>query len=256
MEHNAFIILGSSSGMPQAERASAGYALRIDEKISIIDCGGGVCSSFLRSGLDPLAVENIFISHTHPDHCCELPLMIQLVYLAGKQDKLDVYVPSEFVKPLETYLTAVYLIKEKLPFELNIIGYDENFTFSNSFHLRPIKNRHLQGYTDLIRTLNLPNRMQCFSFQITADKTSLFYSADIAGFDEVKDIIDNHDYVVIESTHINLDDFFAVAPTKNVGSFVISHLGTPDEIEVIRQYARKAGMDNLKIAEDGMVLPL
>lgn len=256
MHRNSFTILGSSSGVPQANRATAGYVLKVNDSLNLIDCGGGVCSSFLRCGFDPLAIERIFISHTHPDHVCELPLVIQMVYLAGQNDKLDVYIPSEFVKALKDYLTAVYLIEEKLPFAMNIIGYEDGFVFSEEFQLTAIGNRHLQGYADLIRELKLQNKMQCHSFEIEAADKSLLYSADIFSFDEVKNHLNGKDYVVLESTHIDLDEFFEFAQTTKVGQFVITHLGNDQEVAEIEQRAKKVGLDNLVTAVDRMELAL
>lgn len=251
-----FTILGSSSGMPQSNRASAGYVLKVNDRLNLIDCGGGICSSFVRQGFDPLAIERIFISHTHSDHVCELPLVIQMVYLAGQTDNLDIYVPSEFVKPLRNYLTAVYLIKEKLPFTVDIIEYEDGFSFSNEFKLTAIGNQHLRGYVDLIRELKLPNKMQCHSFLIEINGKTLFYSSDVFNFDDVKRHLDGKDYVVLELTHIDLDEFFEFTPTIKVGQYVITHLGTAEEVAEIEQYARKTGLVNMVTAVDGMELAL
>ncbi|TET96558.1 MAG: hypothetical protein E3J26_01040 [Candidatus Zixiibacteriota bacterium] len=256
MDRNSLTILGSSSGMPQADRATAGYVLNIQGRLSLIDCGGGVCSSFVRCGFDPLALERIFVSHTHSDHVCELPLVIQMVYLAGKKDELDIYVPSEFVGSLKTYLRAVYLIEEKLPFTMNVIGYEDGFTFSGDFRLTAIGNRHLQGHAELISELKLPNKMQCHSFAIEIGDKSLFYSSDVFSFDDVKNHLDGWDYVILESTHIDLEQFFDLAPAVNVGRYVITHLGTAEEVAGIEQRARKAGLENLVTAVDGMELVL
>jgi ribonuclease BN (tRNA processing enzyme) len=256
MPANSFTILGSSSGMPHPNRACSGYVLRINDRLSLIDCGGGVCSSFLRCGFDPLAIERILISHTHSDHVCELPLVIQMVYLAKRKEKFDVYIPSEFVQPMRAFLPAVYLIEKKLPFELNIIGYEAGEVFSGEFTLTAIANRHLKGYAQYIERLGLPNKMQCHSFLIEAGSRSLLYSSDISSLDDVKKQLDGKDYVILESTHIDLDEFFAFAQTISVGRYVITHLGTEDEVAEITRLAQKAGLNNLVTAVDGMELPL
>jgi len=254
--NNKFTILGSSSGVPQANRCTAGYVLQINRHLNLIDCGGGVCSSYLRRGLSPLDVDRIFISHTHPDHVCELPLFIQMIYLAGRSNRLSIYIPDEFVKPFKTHLSAVYLIPEKLPFELDIRGYENGFVFSEDFTLTAIANTHLKGYTDILGKLNLPNKMQSHCFQLEVGLKRLFYSADIGGFDDIKLHLDGNDFVVMETTHIDLDAFFEFAPTVNVGEFIITHLGSDDEVSTLIQRARKAGMDNLTAAVDGLELRL
>jgi len=252
----SFTIIGSSSGVPQARRACSGYVLDTSGSLSLFDSGGGVCSSYLTSGFDPLDLDRIFISHTHPDHCCELPLVIQMVYLAGRKEKLEIFVPEEFVEPFKAYLNAVYIIPEKLPFELRLIGYSDDFRFSNGFELEAIANTHLGGYAEYIKRLGLPNRMQSYSFQLSVGEKRLFFSGDIAGLSDVKDYLDNNDFVVIESTHIDLEEFFSFTSTAKVGQFILTHLGSTTEIEQTIWQAEKAGVTNIKVASDGMILEL
>lgn len=255
MAQNLFYILGSSSGLPQAGRATAGYLLKTGDSLSLIDCGGGVTGSFLKRGLNPLDVDRIFISHTHPDHVCELPLFLQLIYLRGREEPVDLYLPEEFVEPFKQYMKAVYLIVEKLPFKIRFHPVTDDFTFFNdSFQLTSHPNNHLLGNKDYIEKLNLPNKMQCFSYKIKVGEKKIFYSADIGTFDDIKDHLDGCEFVIIESTHINLDDFFSFVNTISVGQFIITHLGSEEEIAEISRQAEQAGMNNMMIAMDGMEL--
>jgi ribonuclease BN (tRNA processing enzyme) len=256
MPTNTFTILGSSSGMPQADRATAGYLLKTGESLSLIDCGGGIASSFLKRGFDPLMLDRIFISHTHPDHVCELPLVIQMVYLAGKTSKLDIYLPEEFVAPFAAFMPAVYLIREKLPFAIDLIGYRGGFVFDDAYRLTAIANNHLLGYADYVDKLGLPNRLQCHSFRIEVGEKSLFYSADIRDLDDIKPHLDGLDYAVIESTHIELEPFFEFAQQIKVGKYILTHLGGKDEVVKINEMARKYGLSNIVTAIDGLEINL
>ncbi len=244
-------ILGSSSGDPQPDRATSGYLLDINSDLTLIDCGGGVSSSFLRCGFDPLEVSRVFISHTHPDHCCELPLFIQMTYLHGRSVPLDIYLPEEFVEPFRSFLTAVYVIPEKLPFELNLHGYSDGFVYDDRFRMRAIGNSHLNGYADYIYRLGLPNRMQCHSMLVECDGRSLFYSADIGGFDDIKKYLEGMDIVLLELTHVDLDRFFEYAPHAKAGRWLVSHLGDADETDRLRQLSDKAGLDSFVLVHDG-----
>jgi len=253
---NSIIILGSSSGFPQAHRASSGYLLKIGERSTLLDCGGGVTSSFLRTGIDPLQVDRVFISHTHPDHVCELPLFIQLIYLQGRSTRLDVYVPAEFEKIFNEFLYALYLFKERLPFELKVIGYESGFEFNDGFVLKAFKTRHLQKYAEHIEKLKLPQKMQCQLFQINAAGKKILYSADIESFRDVQDYLDGCHLAIIESTHLDLQEFLQKASDFKVGKYVLSHLGSPPEVEEIRSAIKKSNIRNIELAEDGLELPL
>jgi len=256
MSENSLTILGSSSGYPQAGRNSSGYLLKTGDSYSLIDCGGGVTRSFLKTAADPLIVDQIFISHTHSDHVCELSLFIQLIYLEGRSKRLDVYLPAEFVGIFEKYLYAVYLWQERMPFELKLIGYEAGLEFENGFMLKAYNTNHLKRYAEDIGPLDIPNKMQCHCFQIQVGDKRLFYSADLDSFDDVKDHLNGNDYVLIETTHIDIEEFLIAVPDYDVGQFVLTHLGSPAEVEQIRQAIRKHAVSNVVIAEDGLVLPL
>jgi len=257
MSKNSITILGSSSGLPQAGRATSGYILKINESLSLIDCGGGVTSSFLKRGYDPSKIERIFISHTHPDHVCELSLFIQLTYLRGRTTPLELYLPEEFIVPFRLYLTSVYIIEEKLPFDLKFVAITNNFKYeSDIFNLLAIPNNHLKGYDEYITTLGLPNKMQCYSFLISIGGKKILYSSDVASFDDIKKYLDGCDQVILESTHIDLNKFFAHAKTINVGQYIITHLGDNEQIREINRSAQEAGIDNLITAVDGLEIEI
>lgn len=256
MASNSLTILGSASGLPQADRATSGYVLRVNDRLSLIDCGGGVSSSFLKRGFRPLDVDRVFISHTHADHVSDLPLFIQLLHLESRRRPLDLYVPSEFVEPLKLYLPALYLIREKLSFEIIITGYEDGFEYEDDFRLTAVANKHLHGYAEFITRLSLLNRMQCYSFVIEVEGKTLLYSADILEFADIKDHLDGHDCVILETTHIHLEEFFEHAQNIEVGQYVMTHLGTPEEIAEIDASAKKHGITNLATAVDGMEIGL
>ncbi|HOP07335.1 MAG TPA: MBL fold metallo-hydrolase [candidate division Zixibacteria bacterium] len=253
---DSFTVLGSSSGMPQPDRANAGYCLKIGDDLTLVDCGGGVTSSFIRCGFDPLAVSRVVISHTHPDHCGDLPLFIQATYLAGRKTPLDLYLPEDFVEPFAAYMRAVYLIVEKLPFTVNLIPYMAGEVFDYPCRLTAYANRHLQGYAELVEKLGLPNRLRCYSLGVETENKSLLYSADIAGFADIADLINGRDFAVIEATHLDLNELFEALPGSGTRQVVLTHLGSSEEIDRLKQKINKSGRDNIIVAEDGLILPL
>ena len=201
-------------------------------------------------------VKNIFISHTHPDHVCELPLVIQMIYLSGFDKKLTVYVPEEFVEPFEIYLRSVYLLVERIPFELEIVGYSDGFKYENDFILEAVGNTHLHHYKEWIEKYSMPNLMQSYSFKIKINDIHIFYSGDIGSFDDIKNHLDGNNYVITELTHLNLTEFFEFIPSISVEEYIITHLGNSEDVKRLHIEIKKAGIDNITIAMDGMELPL
>ena len=136
-----FCILGTSSGLPVADKATSGYILKDTDSYTLIDCGGGIVQSYLKRGFDPLKVNRIFISHTHSDHVCELPLFLQLVYLRKRTEKIELYLPEEFIKPFRTYLKSLYIFEERIPFELQFHAIENQKKYRiDSVELTPVLN--------------------------------------------------------------------------------------------------------------------
>ncbi len=82
------IILGSGTGVPSLQRNSAGYSLMVRHHQYLIDCGSGTIKQLLKTGIDPLALDALFITHTHPDHIGDLiPLLHALKLPVVKRTK-------------------------------------------------------------------------------------------------------------------------------------------------------------------------
>ncbi|MDF1544252.1 MAG: ribonuclease Z [bacterium] len=256
MPLNKLVLLGTSSGAPQPDRATSGYLLQAGDSLSLLDCGSGISSSYLRRGLNPVDLDRIFITHTHPDHVCELPLVLQMLYLAGRQDPLEIYVPQEFAEPLRNYLPSLYLFPEKLPFDLNIKGYGGGELFSRDFKLVAYPNDHLAGNQEVIERFGYQNRMQSFSFDIEIGNSRLFYSGDIQSFEDIRDHLVGTDIALVESTHFDLDELLVLIPRITVGKIILTHLGDKRQIEEIHERIRRSGLKNIVTAFEGMEITL
>ena len=256
MSHS-FYVLGSSSGLPSADKATSGYLLKTGESLTLIDCGGGVTQSFLKRGFNPLNVDRIVISHTHSDHVCELTLFIQLIYLHKRKNPLDLYLPADFITPFKNYLQAVYLIEEKMPFQINFHPLTDQYIIQNDlFGIQVILNDHLNGYNELIEKLDLPNKMLCFSPMIKTNNKSLLYTSDLATLNPITKYLKDLDILLIETTHIDINDLIPAVERQNIGQIVATHLGTKEEINAYIQAAHQAGLTNMIVALDGMEIIL
>ncbi len=253
----SWTILGSAAGGASADRACTGYALSIDDDILIFDCGSGVISSFLRAGFDSRDIKAIIISHTHPDHISDLPLLIQNMYLLKREKPLDIYLPPEAINPIRIYLSTCYLFQEKFPFEFHFLPVESNIKLLNSkVQIEPIPNNHLKGNAEIIKQAGLLNRMECFSLLIRANNKRILYTADILTIDDVEDYLDDLDLLVIETAHIDVHQLGELLRTKAVGKAVLSHLKEED-IPQIRQFVEAYdGRTEMILAEDNLVIKL
>ncbi len=256
MSEVSFTILGSSSGMPQPDRACSGYLLQVGRSLNLIDCGSGVTASFLRCGFDPHALDRIFVSHSHSDHTSDLPLMIQMLHGLRTQRRLELFLPREFVKPFTDYLYACYLIPERLKLDLVIRGYDAGTLHDDRFHLRAIANTHHRALADDIRRFGLKHRLEAYSFLIQVDSVKLLYSADLGSLDDIKPYLDGLDVLIVETTHIDLDDLLERVRSAGIGKTVLTHLGDRFAVKELRRRIPGDNSDKIVLAADGMRLEL
>ena len=252
-----FTILGSSAGMPQASRTHSGYVIEYEGVIIQIDCGGGVSSAFRKAGFDPLAVKFVLISHAHPDHVSDLPLYVQMQYLAGRKEPLGIYLPEELLEPIPAYFRSVYLPPERMPFKLEFLPVPEiGLINMGAATIRPILNNHLMKYKPIIDEFKLKSKMQCYSYLIEIDGRKVLYSADLGSENDILPYLKDLDLLVIESTHINVANLLDAIISNNVRQVVLTHIAEEYDTAQALALAQKAGVENLSIAYDGMRIEL
>ncbi|MBA3470467.1 MAG: MBL fold metallo-hydrolase [Herpetosiphonaceae bacterium] len=88
---NRFVVLGSGTALPDADRENSGYAFQSDAGLLLLDCGGSPYRRLLKYGLDPCQLRAIFISHNHPDHLMGLPALLLHLFLAQHSGPLHVF---------------------------------------------------------------------------------------------------------------------------------------------------------------------
>lgn len=259
MESNLFwTVLGSGSGNPSKNRACAGHLLSVNGRSVMFDCGSGVTSSYLRSGLAHNEVESIVVSHTHADHISDLPLLIQWLKVSKRIAELSIYLPSEAVDPITIYLNTVYLFKEKLPFQLNLIPIEGDFTLlDGNIIIAPVANSHESGNKAFIDQHGYPNRMECYSFLINSrSMRRILYSGDIGSLEDIENNLQNLDLLVIETSHIDMSEFAKLLDEHSIKRVILSHIAD-DRYFLIHKFAEEySGAVDLILAEDGLTTML
>lgn len=248
-------ILGTAGGGPVAHRAKSGLLLEVGGRLSLIDCGGGLYQRFVDFGFEFKNLDRVFISHTHPDHVSDLPLIVQAIYLTGRTEPFEICVPNEFVEPCRNLLTATYLFPERFPCALEIKGYQSGIVHNGTFELTAIANSHLAKFRDMFPD-KYPNRGECHSFMIAVNGKRVLYSSDIGSLDDVIPYWDGCDMVILESAHIEWRRFWEEAKNAKVGQFVITHFLSEAQTFEIQQQAHNHKIANLQIAIDGSTLSL
>lgn len=87
-------VLGTSCGVPTAERGLPSVAVRREGEVLLFDCGEGTQRQMMRFGISFMKVSRIFVTHFHGDHYLGLFGLIQSMSFFGREDPLEVYGPA------------------------------------------------------------------------------------------------------------------------------------------------------------------
>jgi ribonuclease BN (tRNA processing enzyme) len=249
VDRSALTILGSASGMPGGGRACSGYLIEHHDALTLLDCGSGVAHSFERLGFDYQALDRVVISHTHPDHVSDLPLLIQHMHLAGKKSPVDLYLPREFETIFGQMIRAMYVIPERYAFELRVHGYGPGVLCERPLAIEAVGNSHLKSYETDVRRYSLPNQMQSCSLRVVVEGTKLLYSGDVASFDEIRSHLEDCNIAILETSHVGIAEIRDFATNHPETRIVLSHLSGENAAGLL---ATEFGeLQNVQVAEDG-----
>lgn len=224
------VILGSGSGFATAERFCTSVALLAEDSLYLFDCGEPVGSRLFAEGIDPLALNTLFISHMHPDHIGGLATLLFAAYLPGRsgarkfkpwsinrnddwyrgalrfpprstesgpveetRGAIRIVMPGEAIDPIQRYLSAVYLDPAILPFDLEFEALREGPTYDDGLlHVTTAPNRHLKDNFTYQKLLeSQPQRqLESYSFRGEIEGMRFVFSGDIESLEELNPLID------------------------------------------------------------------
>lgn len=116
-----FVILGSGTGVPTADRGAASYLHIHHSKATMLDCGPGASRRLPQAGIELRDIERLLITHFHTDHICDLSAILFGSHIKGYTRNR----PLEIIGPLglkEHYRKVVELFgKWVVPTEFELL---------------------------------------------------------------------------------------------------------------------------------------
>jgi ribonuclease Z len=100
-------ILGSSSGVPTANRNTTAHVLNVHERFYLIDCGEGTQMQFRKYHIRFGRVHQIFISHLHSDHILGLFGYLATQTLIGRKKEIEIFGPPDLERFVRNYFSLV-----------------------------------------------------------------------------------------------------------------------------------------------------
>ena len=87
--------LGTSHGVPGADRYCSSAMVEIGEAVYLIDGGAPTCDLLIRCGISYDRIKAVFTTHIHGDHTLGMLGMLSLSNWYFKTSSYDVYMPTE-----------------------------------------------------------------------------------------------------------------------------------------------------------------
>ena len=168
-------IVGCSGSYPGPDSAASCYLVEADDGDRtwriLLDLGSGALGTLQRYA-DPLAVDAVFLSHLHADHCLDLSgyYVLRRFHPTGHQPLIPVWGPAG---------TADRMARAyDLPLDPGMNEEFDFLTYDGTVELGPF----------VVEPIRVAHPVPAYGLRITADGVTLAYSGDTGpceGFDEV-----------------------------------------------------------------------
>ncbi len=103
--------LGTSHGVPSADRYCQSMLAEVGDRAYLIDAGAPVADLLTRRGIDFARIKGVFITHMHGDHVNGLVHFLNLSTWYYKNVDLDVYLPDP--RGVEQYTALLQLLHHR-----------------------------------------------------------------------------------------------------------------------------------------------
>jgi ribonuclease Z len=246
------IVLGSAAALPDASRDNT-YLVVVGRKTSIlIDCGGSPLHKLQAGGVDLETLDSLIVTHHHPDHIYGVPVLVQGLWLYGRQEPFHIFGPQKSV-------AAIASIMDLLEWR------DWPCTLPVVFHEVEMREEYkvIESPEFEITTSPVKHLIPTIAVKVMSRETgkAIVYSSDTEPCEALVRLARGVDTLIHESTgdyggHSTAGQAGAMARRCGAGKLVLVHftvLGS--ELEVLRRAAEAEFRGPVELADDFAVYP-
>jgi ribonuclease Z len=247
------LVLGTAASVPDAEHDTLALALRGPGWAILIDCGGSPLHKLARLGVAREEVRAVVLTHYHADHLYGLPILVQGLWLAGRQESLPIYGPQQALERARQLLELFNLAERDDMFDLE-------------WHPIALRQRRRVVEMDGVAITASPvdhadTDTVALRFEELSTGRAIVYSADTEPVQAVVDLAVGAGLLIHEATgegkgHSSPEQAAQVAREAGVVRLALIHYPVPGtDLEAWQQRAAGFGGDAF-LAQDGDVYPL
>jgi len=248
--------LGTSDGLPSADRHHASLLLELGGRVILLDCGEPCSHTLKRMGVDFDGIGAVFLTHMHSDHVGGFPMLVQSMWLERRTRPLPVWLPRRAIAPLRHWLHACYLYEPVLPFRLQWRPL-ANGTVARCgpVRVRACRTSHLDPARAAFAKRHPEIGFDPFCFLIEGAGKRIGYSGDIGRVEDLRLLLARPlDLLVTELAHCApgaMFEFLRDAPVKRVALTHLCRDARSRFAEVRRLGRRTLGAGRAVFVDDG-----
>ena len=246
-------IFGSACGFPVPRLGHSSALLAALDKMLLIDAGEPCSRSLIETGRAIDSIDAILLTHGHSDHIGGLPMLIQSMWILGRQKPLTLFLPAELVEPLKNWLDAIYIGPDFLQFELNLVPWESKPNFDVcGVRVRPLETTHLNSLTRRFGN----GRFKAYSLRLECANFRILFSGDLGSPTDLEDQMNIPlDLLITEVAHFPPGELFQFLRDKTVRKIVLTHLALElygNEDALLAEARGALPEANITVATDGM----
>jgi len=236
--------LGTSHGVPSADRFTTSFLLETQGRSYLIDAGAPVAKLLVEKNVEVASVKALFNTHFHPDHIFGGLEFISLCNWYYKESDIDIFLPEDSgVVAVKNLITATDM---KLDSErIRLHSYDETFVYDDGcIKLTAFLNEHLKAVC-----------RPSYSFCVESEGKTVFFSGDLsASLDDLPKILyqQHFDYVVVECAHFPAELLKEKLQGVNCDTLAVTHIYPYEKFSQIQKFSEVFNFEII-IPSDGEV---
>lgn len=256
------VMLGTGAALPDPDRCHSSILITLASgRHLMLDCGHGATRQLMRIDVNPADVRDVFLTHLHHDHVCELPFFVISGWILNRAGALNIFGPGG-AKNMVAHLfeggafDADIRARSAYPArQANMEAIRPNVTeYGPGLVFEDAELRVTAAHMDHIP----PEVSPCFGFRVEAEGKVVVFSGDTAPCANILTLSRGADLLIHECTfteafiehrrqskvgtfsHTSPHDLGKLAVAAGVKQVVATHIGHVDSLSpVLKRAARK-----------------
>ena len=250
-------VIGSGTVVPRVERRQSCVVVECGGETLALDLGSGAVRGMLHAGLDPLALDRIFLTHLHPDHTSDLiPLLFSINYS-------DPFTPRERLLTLAGAEPFAKFWRSLSDTYQGWLAGDYQQAMELPVPPSPVS-LHFRGYR--ISWAPVKHRPESIAYRIEeSGGRSLVYTGDTEYTESIAELARDAHTLIVECSfpdsspvpgHLTPQGVARIAREASVERVVLTHIFPPAEKVVLVSEVGRGFDGEIIVAYDGLKLEI